>query len=416
MIIDGTKRKEEEIAQGGGTLIGGQQQTFAGGTGATSTNAAQNVNKPTNSGFTNLNQYINKNQGTSNQTANKISGEADRQYGGIQTKIGEANKVGTGALTTINNFKSNQDTIKQNLSAPRNITEFKTAVTGLNTDPNKGIEEFDSATAQAEAARKSTAANLANLGTGGGISEYLRTQRSSPRYSQGSQSLDKFLIQGTDEGQKAVTNVQARATSLGQTPTDFTNLKSKLTDAKSSLDTKFMTPAQVKAETAAILGKKRDDMTAFQNNQNVDYIGKGNSTTGVQLAGMGGSPIDRGDPGRGLREYLAENDTSARVARFTPEQIVDYATFAAMNDEDPAEFFRQNEQAYIDRAKKTEGFRDSYVQGQETRAQEVAAAREAERVEAARAAKAREEQLALLALYFTGAMPASVYGGYLGTG
>jgi len=371
MLIDGTKRNQEE-----NTMIGGQPSANITGT---STVGQTGSKGPTQSGsFTNLNKYIQANQGANNQTINKLNTTAQNTAGQAQSAINQAKTVGTTAQQNLDKYQQDQGFVKSSLEDPLknvNFDRFTQLRTGFNANPAQEQSQFDTATAQANATRTQKANELQNYTTSGGLTDWLRTQRQSPRYSQGSQSLDKFLIKGTNEGAQALQNIGQQAKQFQAEPEDFNTIRQGIQTRAQALDPNLMSAEQIQNATNQRIAQERQALNDWQNQQSYT-AGKNNAITAGTYRGedviplnIGGEDlIDRGGESgasgqaNALIDYMRANDTGAIVNRFTPEQVARYTALARMAGTDPTEALTANEQAYQTRLGQQKAVEQRYVQ------------------------------------------------------
>lgn len=406
MLIDGTKKPQEE-----NTMIGGQP---SGNIGGTSTLGQTGSKGPTASGgFTNLNKYIQANQGANNQTINKLNNTAQQSATEAQNAINQAKTVGQTAQQNIDKYKQDQDFVKSSLQSPptgmANYDRFTNLRTGFNANPTQAQSQFEDASAQANATRTQKANELQNYTTSGGLTDWLRNQRTSPRYSQGSQSLDKFLIKGTNEGAQALQNIGQQAQQLSAEPGDFADIRSGIQSRAQALDPNLMSAEQIQNAANQRIAQERQALIDYQNRTRdavADGGMKDNNVAGTIMMpdklGETSGLIDRGgglgETGqmRNLQNYLAQNDTDALVSRFTPEQIAKYTALARMSGQDPNDVIAANESAYQARNARTNQIASQYQDITEQERQQ-----QMQQMQAQQAAEAeRQKQLQqLLAIY-----------------
>lgn len=415
MLIDGTKRKEDE-----NTMIGGAPQSNLSG--SMSTNMGQTGSKgPTASGgFTNLNKYLQANQGANNQTINKLNTTANASAKEAQDAINSAKGVGMSAQQNLDKYKQDQEFVQGALDDPLknpNLAKFNELRTSFDANPSGQLSQFDQATATANATRGAKANELQNYTTQGGLTDWLRTQRTSPRYSQGSQSLDRFLLQGTPEGSQALQGIGQKATELGAEPSDFADIRSGIQSKAQALDPNFMNSAQIQNATNTKIQAERKALMDYQNQQAQMGPDMTAGTGGNEL-GKGGMPglIDRGGAAgatgqaNAMDEYMRANDTGALINRFSPEQIARYTALAQMAGEEPTDILSQNERLYQNRLRETNRVKEQYLAKNESERSAAMAQAQAQ----AQAEADRQKQLQQLLAIFAGAQgaPSSGVGWY----
>ena len=217
MLIDGTKRKEDD----------GENTTLNAGVGTgqiQGTNVQANpsqAGQPTRSGsFTNLNQYLDINKGNVAQTVGNLQNQIAPKLQETQSLIGNAERTGQDIRDRATSIRQDQDFVRSAIADPTKVTKdpnsfqrFQTIRNSFNSEL-PSIQPFQNQMANANARREQTAANLQRVGTTGGLIDTIRDVRSNPNYSRGSQALDTFLIQGTDEGQKGIQNIMSQGQQL----------------------------------------------------------------------------------------------------------------------------------------------------------------------------------------------------------
>jgi hypothetical protein len=255
------------------------------------------------------------------------------------------------------------------------ISRFNRLRTGFNASPAQQQQKFDTATAEANTVRSQKANELQNLTTSGGLTDWLRSQRQSPRYSQGSQSLDRFLIKGTDEGSQALQNIGQQAQSLQAEPDAFANIRQGIQTRAQALDPNLMSASQIQNASAQRLAQQRQQMLEFQNRQAFEASKDAPMTAGTLTSGgigdLTANLIDRGGAMgatgqmNALQQYMLENDRGAVVNRFTPEQVAAYTALAQMTGEDPTATLSANEQAFNQRLAQQRAVEQQFAQNQD---------------------------------------------------
>jgi hypothetical protein len=419
MLIDGTKRNQEEQ----NPMIGGQPSSNITGT----SNVGQTGSRggTASGGFTNLNKYLQANQGANNQTINKLSNTAQQSAGQAQQAINQAKDIGTSAQQNLDQFQNDQQFVSQALANPLqspDISRFNRLRTGFNASPAQQQQKFDTATAEANTVRSQKANELQNLTTSGGLTDWLRSQRQSPRYSQGSQSLDRFLIKGTDEGSQALQNIGQKAQSLQAEPGEFNTIRQGIQSRAQSLNPNMMTSEQIANAASQRLAQERQALLDYQNRDaTFQVVADPTPTQPTEYDPFAGWNVSVGMPGGGntvssgtgdvvlnvtpelevgsLTDYLRMNDSSPNVSRFTPEQIMAYRTLASMSGQEPSDILTQNEQLYQAKLQRRNQLADQYGQLRASAASEVAADRAAQ----AEAERKRQDQIRQIAAIIMGA-------------
>lgn len=392
MLIDGTKRREDEnmlSTQRGNGMIAG------------STNAPQSGSRgPTSSGaFTNLNQYLSKNAGANNQTVQNLQNEANRTAQTAQQQTQAARQAGEQVQNRATQIRNDQQFVNEALQNPMQAdrNRFNRLRQDFNANLTPDIQTYDSATAQANQARQQAQQRLQGFTTQGGLTEYLRSQRTTPRYSQGSQNLDRALIQGVPEGRSALESIGQKANELSS-PADFGVTREDLIARQESLKGGPQSAADIRNAANQRMAQERQALLDYQVAQSGvgDKTGEFTAGTGVGgvLSGVGGPVRPSGDSD--LSTYLAANDRDARVNQFNADQVNRWRAIAEMSGADPNELLNQNLEAFRNRQNLTNQRISQYeqIQRNEQAQAEAAAQAEAERQ------RQQQQLLGLLALYF----------------
>ena len=246
MLIDGTQRKEQE--GGENTTLGGtgqQSVTLSSGGGQTATQPNQ-AQKPSSSGsWTNLKSYI---QNPNNATVNRIQQTGQNKLQSAQGAISQAQNVGQSAQKELSGIRENQQ-FAQNIfqdptkASQEDINRFTNLRTSAQFDPSKPVSQFQETANQARQTQGQTAQTLQGLQTQGGISDYIRSIRQSPRFTQGSMALDKFLTTATDQGRQATQNLAQQGRALGERQ-DIQTLESQIGDMYGQIDPNLLAAQQ----------------------------------------------------------------------------------------------------------------------------------------------------------------------------
>lgn len=204
MIIDGTKRDENEKD---GTMIGGGSQTLSA-----SNSGNINPQRPTSSGrFTNLNTYINKNRGATNQTLNKARSDidyAEANAANARNRIQGITDTGRYNYAGIRNTQNEQ---RRAAEDPYSMTSnvFSRNATA-NKDPIRELQNEQSRLGELSPSKES----LSGLTSTGGIRNYLDSIRGNRPGSAGGRELDTFLLGATPESNYGLANISQRAANL----------------------------------------------------------------------------------------------------------------------------------------------------------------------------------------------------------
>lgn len=207
MIIDGTRREDEEEGQ----RIGGGSQTLTSG-GTSSGNVSQSTPTPTSSGrYTNLNQYINKNRGATNQTLNKAQSDLSNTEGQTQSIRGRISDIANTGERDYGAVKRTQDYQRSVANNPYSLDP--NSFFGNTSASRDRINQAQTEQGNLQNLRGQKEA-LSNLTTTGGIRNYLDSIRGNRAGSAGGRELDTFLLSSTPESGQAIQDISKRAGAL----------------------------------------------------------------------------------------------------------------------------------------------------------------------------------------------------------
>lgn len=253
MLIDGTQRRQNE--QENTMLTGGQQGSGMSTSMAANPRAGQTTQAgtPTKSGsWTNLSQYLDKNQSNATQTANRIGQATQQVASGAQAKLGEAATAGQQAQNQLQEIAGNQEFIQSAFEDPTqfvqnqsNLERFRGLRDTMNADPADTINQFNTTATQAATEAGRAAQRLKQLQTQGGLTNELRSIRQTPRYSAGSQALDRFLLTGTEPGKQAIQSAVQQGEQIAG-DTRLQDLANSMNQVAGGLNTNLLTADQIK--------------------------------------------------------------------------------------------------------------------------------------------------------------------------
>lgn len=253
MLIDGTQRRQNE--QENTMLTGGQQGSGMSTSMAANPRAGQTTQAgaPTKSGsWTNLSQYLDKNQSNATQTANRIGQATQQVASGAQAKLGEAETAGQEAQNQLQEIAGNQQFIQSAFEDPTqfvqnqtNLERFRGLRDTMNANPAQAINQFNTTATQAATEAGQAAQRLKQLQTQGGITNELRQVRQTPRYSAGSQALDRFLLTGTEPGQQVIQSAVQQGEQIAG-DTRLQDLANQMNEVAGGLNTNLLTADQIK--------------------------------------------------------------------------------------------------------------------------------------------------------------------------
>lgn len=254
MLVDGTKRQEEGentmLTQGGSNQI--QGTSVAGNPGM----GQMTKGGPTKSGsWTNLNQYLDRNQANISQTAGRVGQTTSQLANQAQQRLGQAEQAGQQANQNLTQLKENQDFVQSAFEDPTafvqdqtNLERFRGLRDTLNANPAQTVNQFNETATQAATEAGQTAQRLKALQSQGGLTNELRQIRQTPRYSAGSQALDRFLLTGSDQGRNVIEGAvgQGRAISEDQR---LQNVANQINQTTQGLNQNLLTADQIKNMT-----------------------------------------------------------------------------------------------------------------------------------------------------------------------
>jgi hypothetical protein len=315
MIIDGTKKKEEELGGAGAnpTLGQGSGQLTGGISGQTTTKGATGSG-----GFTNLNKYIDLNKGANNQTINNLGSAAGKFESEGMAANNQVNDASKQIQNKFAGYKGDQDFVKSAFNDPLKADQnrFGDLRKSLNINTQGDLSGFDDSTAQANATRSGNAAQMKAMTSKGGISDFLRSQRTGSRYTAGAQGLDNFLVSGTEEGQNQIADINKKSEALQNANQGFAAMRQGLTDQAQGLDQSLLSGTQIQERANRGLAENKGTLDAYQDGAN----------SGARFAG---------DQSGGMTRKLFNDDQKAR-----------YSALAGLAGEDATGYINDNKTAY----------------------------------------------------------------------
>lgn len=211
--IEGTKQKDQfgnPVTNQGGSNVLSQ---------GTSTNTQQtNSKQPSSSGsWTNLNQYVNANQGD-NQTAKQFGSSANKIVEGIKKVGSNINQNASNYSNNLKDYISRQGTVKSAITSPEkaDVTKFNQALTGYQKPTDYSSTQYNTDINNANFNKTENLNKINQLKTAGGQDEFLSgINQAGSNYSQGSRALDRFLLNNTDEGKKEIEGLNKKSQEIG---------------------------------------------------------------------------------------------------------------------------------------------------------------------------------------------------------
>lgn len=198
-----TERKYDDEMQSSLTpsLGGGTIGALGGSVGANP--------KGTSSGrFTNLQSYINKNRGTTNQTLNKVRNDSENYQKDLVTNVNKVNDANLGARDTYNNIRNNQNRLNRIADNPydTNAANDYNSLLTQSAASRAPIANYESAQNDLRGLTERRNA-LNGINTSGGIRNYLSSIQGARPGSAGGMNLDEFLLTSTPESMNQLNTI-----------------------------------------------------------------------------------------------------------------------------------------------------------------------------------------------------------------
>lgn len=211
----------------------GQPQQLVSGTpsmlGQMSSGVQAQTGTPNQSGFTNLQRYIEANKdvsGLQNAITQKQQAitspfeqaktEAETQKQNVQTAIGGRTQAETSLREAVEKAKTSPTTLSQ-----ADISNIRNLATTFNYDPSAVVNPFAQSLAGLQSKAETSAQGLENLATRTGQRQALMEGRVAPRSSLGGLELDAFLLGASPEAQARFEALPTQASQLRQAITPF---------------------------------------------------------------------------------------------------------------------------------------------------------------------------------------------------
>lgn len=288
-----------------GPTSGGGITTPVGSTGRVANYSSGNQQSPGSGRFTNLNKYLNANQGASERLASGISSNLDKQTASEKRNVNsQAADVRAGIESAQNKVNQGQQYLNQDLSAnaqniannANQLQDFTNYRTNQAVDANALNNQANTAQTAATNLQNIQQQQLQNAGTEQGRFQLLKnafgggTVYQNP-YSTGQQKLDQLFLQagGTNninniqnqvKGQLAQTNdtlsgLGQNVTDIGTIGTNAQNLATQLQDKTNQLTNDYVsgvegTAADVNAQRLADQKWAQDQYAKLQSGQAID--------------------------------------------------------------------------------------------------------------------------------------------------
>lgn len=214
MIIDGTKRKDEE-----------NQNQLGGGTSAPYANTGSKGSRPTSSGvYVNLSNYLEKNRNGAQKITDNINNDVtnlNSEYQRQQKEISDKANTGMSELGKVREAQNAQKSALDNIDNGGYIDYERTRWNAspaqdyagqLKEQKNKAVSEMNP-----------TKQSLEMLGNTGGIRDYLQKKRGDRPGSAGGLSLDEFVMSQSPESAQILQSASQSARGI-----DFNKLSNPI--------------------------------------------------------------------------------------------------------------------------------------------------------------------------------------------
>ena len=211
MMTDEERKKNNDQLGSGTTTLSASNGTRSG------------TPKPTQSGsYTNLQSYIGKNKGATNQSLEKARndfGQLRNSYTTNTSAIDRAQEQGRNTLEQARQSRNFLIGLEQDpyleqtpYSASRRKDDVRANRTMVN--PERNFLESGTQAQAANTGLTSQRNNLANINSTGGIRNYLSSIRGDRAGSAGGMNLDQFLMQSTPEANNELSQIASGANEM----------------------------------------------------------------------------------------------------------------------------------------------------------------------------------------------------------
>lgn len=210
--------KKANAQDDSGLTSGSDGTIVSGASGSSGTGQTAPVAKPTDSGWTNLNSYLNTNQDQAAQMGNDVAGKLTDQATGAQSSLKSVNDDfnSKAVAPTLGTEQANIDAAVQDptsyASDSSKLANIQNDLSANYTGP-KSIQD-DSGYANAVSKYNTAQQNLSLTGSESGRMNLLQNQYARPDYNQGQQSLDQLLLENNPDAQNSLSNVNNKFSGL----------------------------------------------------------------------------------------------------------------------------------------------------------------------------------------------------------
>lgn len=259
MMTDEERKKNSDQLGAGTTTLSASNSSRSG------------TPKPTQSGsYTNLQSYIGKNRGATNQSLDKAKndfGQLRNSYNTNKSAIDTSAEQGRNSLDTARQSRNFLTGLEQDPYSVNNSGNL--AANRASANPERNF--LDSGT-QAQAANTGLTSqrnNLANINSTGGVRNYLNSIRGDRAGSAGGMNLDQFLIQSTPEANRELSQI---ASGAGEMDLNYGNQLNSLSSEYDQLG-----EFDIDANTDRIRNTLRGNL----NNSNQESVNQYNDVAGI---------------------------------------------------------------------------------------------------------------------------------------
>jgi hypothetical protein len=342
--IIGTKRPETQ----------GEPQQLVSGTpsmlGQGSTGVQAQTGQAAPSTFTNLQRYIEANQGNVGGLAQAIESKKSSIENPFQQAKTEAEIAKQNVQSAIEKRGQAESSLKSAVEKARTapatlgaeeVKNIRNLATTFNYDPSQVLTPLTTAVAGLGGKAQTSAAGLENLATREGQRQALIEARQAPRSSLGGLELDTFLLGASPEAQSRVQalNLPTRANELRQALTPF---QENITEFQK---TQGLTSADLQKQLSSGLQNFQKTLEARPNvriqtpsnmfNLDIESINK-EITQKPNLYNI------NTESGRQNIRDLANKNIITQEKRLSPEQVASYKAYSELAGMSPDQFLKSS--------------------------------------------------------------------------
>jgi hypothetical protein len=327
--IIGTNRPDTDQ-----NVNGGPQQLVSGTPsmlGQMSSGVQAQTGTPSQSGFTNLQRYIEANkdvsglQGAITQKQQAITSpfeqaktEAETQKQNVQTAIGGRTQAETSLREAVEKAKTQPTSLSQ-----ADISNIRNLATTFNYDPSAVVNPFAQSLAGLQSKAETSAKGLENLATRTGQRQALMEGRVAPRSSLGGLELDAFLLGASPEAQARFEALPTQASQLRQAINPFQTQLGEFQKVGS------LTGEDLQKTLNTELENLRTELDKPRTTLNEPRYGVQQSTLQKAIKDSE-STLGRKLNENELRNLISRNTISTREQAFSPEELARYRVMSQL--------------------------------------------------------------------------------------